>query len=341
MLPKIDPERLVEVIDRRAESETHSVLVFWYCVDGPREAYSKKILGAIKDTIIVPLIPRKAGMFEAPNALISDLVELINANRQAFDVISESSSTSKTKSLVLLILSRSPLTIPGGCSPAQLPDWFPRVGGTNIDVPIEDLTFSADGPLNSSEALIPALCESLYDVELALLARLNTTLRSRPEKTRELFSLILDPKEDSAKIDPAALVSTWEASAKLVTERRGFRPAVAKGNGVIARFIRLCGTTTPEHLQKVGRTIGEALSCSSKQEGSILAVLYRSTWPESNDHSRFSRNLLVTLYATYQYVTASAHSDQYPRFPIPLMYSISTHLIDELDRLLTVLRTDL
>lgn len=341
MLPKIDPERLVEVIERRAESEGGPVLVFWYCVDGPREAYSKKVIEAVSATAIVPLIPRKAGMFEAPNALISDLVELINDNQQSFDAIAERGFTPQSKLLVILILSRSPLMIPGGCSPAQLPDWFPRVGGINIDVPIEDLTFSADGPLNASEASVPALCESLYDVELALLERLNAALQSRPDKIREFLLLILDSKEDPAKADLADFISDWEASAKLVTERRGFRPAVAKGNGIVARLIRLCGTTTPVHLQKVGKAIGEVLSCSSKTEGSIVAVLYRSTWPETNDHSRFSRNLLVTLYATYQYVTASAHSDQYPRFPIPLMHSISKHLISELDRLSAVLRTDL
>lgn len=279
---------------------------------------------------IVPLIPRKAGMFQAPNALISDLVELIDSERSAFNSINKRGGSADADPLVILVISRSTLTIPGGCSPAQLPDWFPRLGGTIVDVPIEDLTFSADASLSCSEASTPAICESLYDVEVALLSRLTAALESRPDKVRALFLLLLDAKEDPAKLDPAILLSSWGAAAALVTERRGFRPAVAKGNGVVARLVRLCGTTSPEHLQKVGRTIGEALSCSSKSEGSIVSVLYRSTWPETNDYSKFGRNLLVTLYATYQYVTAAAHSDQYPTYPLPLIFAICSHLAGEL-----------
>ena len=107
MLPSLDPERIIDVIDRRAANARQVLVAYWYSVDGPRETYAKRIMDAHSVVPIVPLIPRKPGMFEAPNALISDLVELIDDSRDTFASVIDGGKWRTGGPLAILILSRS------------------------------------------------------------------------------------------------------------------------------------------------------------------------------------------------------------------------------------------
>jgi hypothetical protein len=327
MLPTLEPARLIEVIDRRVQENGRPIQAFWYSLSGPREEFARCIAATQRATPIVPLIPRRPGMFEAPNALVSDIVQLIDEGRQSFLSMFDADGSADSP-IAILILSRSPLAVPGGCSPTPIPSWFPRIGGTIIDLQVDDLTFSADAPLNCSEAKISALCEALFALENALVLRLKTSFARDAASSRGFFSAI-----GSQQTAPSVLLDTWERNAQSVMEPSGFRPSVKDGSSIIARLVGLFVKTTPDQLSSLGDAVGKAFSCDSETNASIVSVLFRPTQRRSSTHAAFGRNLLLTVYAAYQYVTAAAHADAYPRYPVFLIHGLARHLVDQIQLL--------
>jgi hypothetical protein len=319
MLPTLHPGKLVEVIERRAKDSSEPIIAFWYSLTGPREEYAQAVRDTNQQIPIAPLIPRRPGMFEAPNALVSDLVQLIDESRSEFEGLKDKGWPIE-QPIVFLILSRTPLSIAGGCSPTPLPAWFPRLGGSIVTLEIQDLTFSADGPLNCSEAAIPVLCEALFTLEVALVTRLKARLTEDPNSCYDFFHRVA-PSEI-----PIDLTSSWEKNACNVKEAGAFRPSVKDGASVVARLVRLFGKTTPDQISNVGESIAKALQCELAEEASLISVLFRPTQRNPSAYATFGRNLLVMVYSGYQYVTAAAHADGYPNFPISLIHATSNHL---------------
>jgi hypothetical protein len=66
---------------------------------------------------------------------------------------------------------------------------------------------------------------------------------------------------------------------------------------------------------------------------SLVAVVLRSTYPIKDPSVRFARNLLVSVFATAQYLTASHHGSEYSTYPIVLLQSLSLDLRQSLDSL--------
>lgn len=317
--------RLIEDIERRVTCRPGPVIVYWYTVMDRREEYGRAIHECGSPHCIIPLIPRRAGLFEAPNALLSDLVQVIDEHRGVIESMA-AERWPIGEPLVLLILSRSPLAVPGGCSPAALPAWFPRVGGTLAEVEIQDLTFVADTPLNCPEARIASLCESLFALELGLMRRLNEISKNKPRNCQALFSLIL--KQGETVPD---LLAVWEANASAVREPRGFRPSVKEGRSVVARLVGLFSRTTPDKMAATGAATGEALGLEGSRRPPLASILFRPTQPVQNTSAEGGRELLTALFATYQYITAAAHADAYPRYPVSLLEAFSLDLIGALD----------
>lgn len=326
MLSILQPSNLVEVIERRVMASGQPVQAYWYSISGPREEYAESIQAVQRQIPIVPLIPRRPGMFEAPNALVSDLVQLMDEERNAFHPFLVEGRWEADKPLVLLILSRSPLGVPGGCSPTPFPSWLPRFGGTIVNLDIWDLTFSAEAPLNCPEAAVPSLCEALFTIEKALVSRLKNSLLKDATSSQDFFSSIVsDQKRTSSD-----LMARWEQNLLAVKEPSGFRPSVKDGNSVVARLVAHFVKTTPDQLSKSGEIIGKAFSCDSATSSSLVSVLFRPTQRVQNNYAAFGRNLIITVYAVYQYVTAASHADGYPHYPVTLINSMSLHLSEEM-----------
>jgi hypothetical protein len=67
-----------------------------------------------------------------------------------------------------------------------------------------------------------------------------------------------------------------------------------------------------------------------------VAVLLRPTNPPKGA-ARFGRNVLVTVFASSQFVTGAAHADAYPPFPVSLLAGASYDLRKALTRMIEVI----
>lgn len=322
MSPMLSADRLIEVIEQRPNGQRRPIIVYWYCVDVPRQTYAENIKKLRGDARIVPMIPRRPDMFGAPNGLLSDLIELLNDNKGAFDGLTAGTPIDPLK---LLILSRSRFTMPGGCSPVTMPGWFPGVGGLTVDLEIEDLTFSADGPLNCAEVDVPLMCSTLFELEKAMVSRIRVTENRNPASFKPFFDLVARPMET-----PVGLIRTWEESCVKVLEPTGFRPTVKDGRTLTSRLVGLYSRLSVGQLYGGGEALANALKWKASVRHGFVSVLFRPTQRHPSPAANFGINLITTIYSTYQYITAASHAGEYGRFPIGLLHSFSHSLISDL-----------
>ena len=81
------------------------------------------------------------------------------------------------------------------------------------------------------------------------------------------------------------------------------------------------------------RVVGE----SDRRLESIFAVLHRPTTPIGDPAVRWALDVIVTVLAACQLTTAAAHADEYSRYPVRLVGSLSRDLRRALDGFIKVL----
>ena len=104
---------------------------------------------------------------------------------------------------------------------------------------------------------------------------------------------------------------------------------------LVGRLWRLANTTHADGLGKVSKRAVNALDLSaaevSVQHESIVSVLGRPSSPIEDPVRRWGFNLIVTIRAACQLITAAAHADEYAEYPLPLVRSISRDIRVSLD----------
>ena len=93
--------------------------VYWYEVGGDRDAYAKELRDQIGAAAIVPLIVREA-VFDNPNAVLSELIQLIGRNRKAFED-QLAGTGARPERIGVVLLTRTTLGLPQIPSPVTLP----------------------------------------------------------------------------------------------------------------------------------------------------------------------------------------------------------------------------
>lgn len=97
----------------------------------------------------------------------------------------------------------------------------------------------------------------------------------------------------------------------------------------------------PEALPKAAASLAKAVGLDANETGDppLTAVLSRTANPILDKASESGLWLLVSLRAACQLLTAGAHADEYPRFPVLLLRSFSLDLRRFLDRLIVALES--
>ena len=103
----------------------------------------------------------------------------------------------------------------------------------------------------------------------------------------------------------------------------------------------LTGRTHPDGLRKVASGLAQVLQVGARGIGghdeSIVAVLGRPSDPIRDAEIRWAFDMIVTVRAACQLVTAAAHADEYSRYPVRLVGSLSRELQRSLDGFVDVL----
>lgn len=171
------------------------------------------------------------------------------------------------------------------------------------------------------------MCQAV-DLEKALLQRLDLVNRRSQNPGMALFSLIKDEKRPQEKF--AEFVAAALSNLNQIRNKGGFRPSARDGGSLTGRFMRLVSKTHPDGLESCAKAIVSALQIPDddvpKVNESLAAIILRSVNPIQSPVNRFARNVLVTIYAACQFVTASAHADDYPAYPIVFLRSVSHDL---------------
>jgi hypothetical protein len=328
---RLTPERLVEIVKRRGSACPDAIVAYWYHVDDrdDRHVFRARADELGRDAGIVPLVIR-AG-FDNANSILSDLNELVATNKEAF------AAAAGTSKIIILLLGRTALEIAQQSSPITLPQWFPIRGGEVVYVKIEDLTRTADEFLNCPEARIDDLCELLHRLDVAVVGRLAGVHAKDHNAINGFWDRVKDEKDPEDKV-PRFLDKAQEYLQRL-KDPKSFRPSAKDDakHSFTGRVLRLFSRVSPDAFDSTSTALVKALALADVTiDESLVAVLLRPTNPPKGA-ARFGRNVLVTVFASSQFVTGAAHADAYPPFPVSLLAGASYDLRKALTRMIEVI----
>lgn len=329
---------LAEIRRRRGSTEGSDEPVRFYWVTltpeddgGNRDRYRRLLRETAGDYPLLPVVLRVAG-FEDPNAVMNDLAAVLESCRN------ELRSPDIRDRIVghgfadFALVARKELALAATSSPLVLPDWFPIRSGEEVTATIEDLTWTAAVPLSAQVARMGEIKRLLCELDRVLVRRLETVAR---EDHRRVQSLLERIRQGSAK--PGSFDDFLSAAKETlvgVRNPRDYRPS-SRSPTVVGQLWSVSGRTTPDRLPKLAKSLARALHLAAfdmeGHEESMAAVLGRPTNPVRDAGDRWALDVVGTVRAACQLVTAAAHADAYPRFPVRLLGSVSRNLRRSLD----------
>ena len=334
MTAEVSASRLADVVRRRMATSSSEVNVYWMRITEGRDDYAARLRAELGDQSAVVVVIRDQ-RFTNPNMVLSDLLDLILDERHACEKQLNSSSAS----CAFVLLARTDLAIAHSSSPVALPSWFPIGGGTTVSTCLEDLTWSAEAPLDAAEVRIGELSEYLLDLESVLVFRIRETLVLDHRKTNAFLDLV---RRDPSETVETILDGAWRHHAGITTPT-GYRPSRRDGRALVARLWSVCQTTEPDQLTQPCKALASALRLPETLHGvwyeSLSSVLRRPVGGERSEPLRFSRNLLFSIGTTCQLITAAAHEDDYSHYAVALLRSVSLDLRQSLVDCEAILRS--
>lgn len=300
------------------------IQVTWLGVDGPRDEFKDELDGLVQDLPVLVLIVRMRG-FDDPNALLADLVELLNDSRQEAEHRLAAFSGETTFHLVLL--AKKQLNLAQASSPVTLPSWFPIMPSRSLHAVVRDQTWSLSTSINDPRTGVAELNEAIFRLEGSLLRRMRHMLLEDARSGDALFGQLDDPPAKNFQ----QCLEMFVKQHKGVSNPAVFRPSVRVGTSLASQIWRIVQTKGTEQIGRPAAGLAGALGISSSNlpmwSAGFPGLLFRSTYPVDGPKA-FGRDIILTTGLSCQLSTAAAHADQYPRYPVPLLASFSQSLLD-------------
>ncbi|MBF6302055.1 hypothetical protein IU459_31590 [Nocardia amamiensis] len=321
----------------RLHSEADAPLnAYWLSLVGDRDEYAAQLGGLLSEHGLGVLIVRNNGFTNA-NALMVDLVELLEHNRAVF-LTSLQQPRAAAPRMGIVLLARRELAMGQAYSPVTWPEWVPGVGNRETTCFITDVTRRIEVPLSAEEIDLARIHRALFAVEEAMVRRLLHVHRRSPDAQHAFFQSIRRRSDPSWT---AFLAGAREAISGFRTPQ-AYRPEVRAGKSVVSRLWGLSMDTPPARLATVQTELAAALHVaddavwSDRWEG-LMTVLARPTVPPNSPATRLCRCILSTVPTACQFITCAAHAGEYYQFPVNLL----TAVVDDLHWTLTHIETSL
>lgn len=315
---EVDPVRVAETVSAMRHGEDPSLSIFWLSIASDREAYAARVREALAGEDVAVVVLREA-LFTNANAVMADVVKLLEANRECC----LGAWRPDAERVGVLIIARAPLLVPQLSSPVILPDWVPCPKSRRVFALISDITFAVDGPLNAEETAVGDISERLHDLEAGLVHRLSEVAAADLPALAALWAR-MQRREEAI----AGFLQVASATHASVGSPRGFRPSVRSGTSVVARIWDL-STRSNREVVGIARDLAEAMQLPADLPGpadSLMVAFRRPTERLVGCGERVGYGLIVSVGAACQLVTAAAHADNYARYPLVLMSSLSRDL---------------
>jgi len=325
-MTQVTPERLAETVRRLTDESDFDVTAFWMRVDEDRSSYGAALRVALADVPAAVFVVREPS-FDNANTVLMDLVTVIEANRA--DCLAGLGNPAGQRCAIVL-LARNELSVPQASSPVTLPEWFPDREGMSVYTSIQDLTWTADAPLDGPELLASDLSAAAYALQSQLLRQLERVHQSDHRHSNGLFSLLRRESDGDLKYDD--LLAQWKVSHQSVQSETAFRPSVRNGASLVARLWGLSQATTPDRLARAAKQFASALDLDVgilerfPPAEPLLAVLAQPSGGSEAAGQAFGRITLVAVAASARLITTAAHADDYPRYPVALLRAVSFDL---------------
>ena len=342
----LKPHQVFDEIRRRrsaSDDPQDPIRFHWVAVTpeddgGDRDRFSRLLRELAGGYPLVPVVLRMRG-FEDPNAVANDLAKVLEACRDDLRDARVRERMVGSGFVDFVLISRRSLALAATSSPLLLPDWFPVSPGQDVIARIEDLTWSVGIPLSAPEAHVGEIKRLLCELDRVLLRRARAVGQQDHRRVRGLLDRLQRSSGDTVSVEE--FFSVAQAALNNVRNPREYRPSARSGT-VVGRLWSLTARTHPDGLPRVARSLAQALQVGAgapfqDHEESIVAVLGRPSNPIREAERRWAFDMIVTVRAACQLVTAAAHADEYARYPVRLLGSLSRELQRSLDGFVDVL----
>lgn len=318
---KLDSVLIKELINSIEWEKQQQIRLFWVKInDEPRNEIARKVIQLDGECITLPLILREP-LFVSANAVLSDFVKLIEANRSEFDKV----NLKPEGKLTILLLLKDDFKLSQVSSPVNLPKWFPVLGGLEVFLKISNLIQTADvGLLHCPEARIETLAELLYEMESMIVQRLQYVANCDASKARSIIDILFSENAPNTNIAINSFVEFLDS----ISDPKSYRVNSSKKNSLVSLLLNKIIKSSPDQLASFSSKISVAL-CDESEE-LLKPTLFSIMLRPSNKVTNLARNwhaILLSCYQVYQLTNASAHAGEYPAYPINLIYSNSYDLV--------------
>ena len=310
--------------------------VYWVSLAEDRDGFAQQIRLERQHAPIVPFVLRRQGMFGDPNSVMNDVQNVLDSVRD--EIVEYRRALSSGEGLAVVLLSKTPWVMAITSSPMVLPDWFPVTPNKLVTVRVEDLTWSTRVTLRDGALALEEMHRLLYEIEDILVTRLGRSYNANHNRVQAFWANI---RRDN---DPGIAEGIREARKKLdeILNPTNYRPSM-RGATMVGRIWKKANGTGPEGLVKTARVLARALGLDDSLEFSeapLVAVLNRPTNRIERKCDYWSFSLILALRNSCQLVTAAAHADEYPRYPVTLLRSMSNDLRYFLDSAISLLQEE-
>lgn len=327
----IEPKHIISELCQIGLSNTLPLRIYWVTIkSGDRDLFAQALKINAPERAFLPLVLRTTG-FDDPNAVMQDISELLES--QKHNILSNDvyEAIQNHGSLEILLLARRELKLAISSSPVVLPEWFPIEPGRAITASIYDLTWTTSISISDEAASVDDLARLVFEIDKYLTHRLQHTLSNNHNCTNGLWDRL---KRDGDDMFSTALTNS-ESILLAVTNPARFRPTAGKHATIVGRLWYVGNTNSAEKIPDIANKLLIAINLDNMPiqhiKDSILAVMNRPTNPITNADIRWAYCLIISLRAACQLITAAAHADQYPQFPVTLIRSISLDIRRFLD----------
>lgn len=326
------PRYVVDEVRRRSRNRRGVLCFYWVASQDGRDEFAQGLREQSVNLPLCPVVVRMKG-FVDPNAVAFDLLRVLDSARSELLDPRFVERIQTANCLDVVLIARRELELESSSSPIVLPSWFPLFPSTSVTATIMDLTWSTHISLRAEELHVGELGRLAFELDRELIRH----LRACHERDHRLVNSLHEAlrSRSDGKVSFTDLLSAAEAALDRVTNPRDYRPSTARNPTLVGRLWRLANTTPADGLGKVAKSLVKALDLSppmaTDAHESVIAVLGRPSSPIVDPLHRWGFNLVVTIRAACQLITAAAHADEYAEYPQPLLRSISRDIRISLD----------
>ena len=336
----LEPDHVLGEICRRPTDSFDVLRFFWVQVSGEyrggdRDQFAEELRISAGGHPLYPVVLRIGG-FTDSNSVMADLDRVLNVARDGLCAPSMRKRIKERGLLDVVLIARREFGLAVTSSPIVLPEWFPVEPSRETKAAIIDLTWSATVSLSAPEARVAEIRRLLLELDRALLTSFQVCKQEDHKRTNALLDRLKIKSFDDF-VDHANRVLDD------VRNPLDYRPSSKRATPV-ERIWRATAETHADKLVSTAESLAQALRIGPDRIGefeeSIITVLSRPSRPIDDAGVRWAFDLIVAVGAACRFVTAAAHADDYSRYPVWLVGSLSRNLRRSLDRMVGVLEQD-